>query len=145
MEIVDRIMSYFHKDAPQPLPEPDAKLALAALMVRIARADKAYAVEEISRIDKLLAELFSLNPVEAAKMRATCEKLDAVAPHEGNFAKLIRDSVGIEERKRAVKALHSVMIADGVERPEEESVLLETAQILGFEAGEIDSFKDQHI
>src|SRR6056297_768404 len=134
-------MGYFHAPEPAPLPEPDARLALAALMVRIAKADKAYAVEEISRIDKLLQELFALGPVEAAKMRATCEKLDAASAHEGRFAGLIRDSLGEADRLRAVEALHSVMRADGIERPEEEDVLIETATILGFGQPEIDALR----
>lgn len=137
MEIVDRIMGYFHAPEPEPLPEPDAKLALAALMVRIAKADKSYAVEEISRIDKILQELFSLGPVDAAKMRATCEKLDAASAHEGRFAKLIRDSLNEDDRLKAVEALHSVMLADGIERPEEEDVLVETATILGIGQADI--------
>lgn len=141
MELVDRIMGYFNTPEPEPLPEPDAKLALAALMVRIAKADKAYAVEEISRIDKLLQELYALGPVEAAKMRATCEKLDAAAPHEGRFAKLIRDSLGEADRLKAVEALHSVMRADGIERPEEEDVLIETATILGFGQSELGALR----
>ena len=88
-----------------------------------------------------MQELYALGPVEAAKMRATCEKLDAAAPHEGRFAKLIRDSLGEDDRLRAVEALHSVMRADGVERPEEEDVLIETATILGFGQPELDALR----
>ena len=81
MEFIDRILSRFHKSAPvrAPLPEPDANMALGALMIRVAKADKSYAVEEIAKIDKILAKLFGINPVEAAKMRALCEKLEAKA------------------------------------------------------------------
>ncbi|MCV2891735.1 TerB family tellurite resistance protein [Lentibacter sp. XHP0401] len=135
MEIIDRIMARFHKTAPvkAPLPEPDANMALVALMIRVAKADKSYAVEEIAKIDKLITELFGLNPVQAAKMRATCEKLEAAAPHEGKFAKLIHDSLDADKRLDALRALHSIMRADGVERPEEENVLIETSVALGFQ------------
>lgn len=136
MEIIDRILARFHKTAPlkAPLPEPDANMALVALMIRVAKADKLYAVEEIAKIDKLITELFGHNPVEAAKMRATCEKLEAVAPHEGHFAKLIHDSLTKSRRLKALRALHSVMRADGVERPEEEDVLIQTSAALGFKS-----------
>ena len=136
MEIIDRILAHFHKIAPvqTPLPEPDANMALVALMIRVAKADKSYAVQEIAKIDKLITELFGHNPVEAAKMRATCEKLEAAAPHEGHFAKLIHDSLPKSKRLNALRALHSIMRADGVERPEEENVLIETSAALGFKS-----------
>ena len=145
MEIIDRILARFHKTAPvqTPLPEPDANMALVALMIRVAKADKSYAVQEIAKIDKLITELFGHNPVEAAKMRATCEKLEAAAtcekleaaaPHEGHFAKLIHDSLPKSKRLNALRALHSIMRADGVERPEEENVLIETSAALGFKS-----------
>jgi len=134
MEFIDRILSRFHKSAPvrAPLPEPDANMALGALMIRVAKADKSYAVEEIVKIDKILAKLFGINPVEAAKMRALCEKLEAKAPHEGKFAKLIHDSLDEDKRLNALRALHAVMHADGIDRPEEETVLQETSLALGF-------------
>jgi uncharacterized tellurite resistance protein B-like protein len=121
MEFIDRILSRFHKSAPvsAPLPEPDANMALGALMIRVSKADKSYAVEEIAKIDKILAKIFGINPVEAAKMRALCEKLEAKAPHEG-------------KRLNALRALHAVMHADGIDRPEEETVLQETSLALGF-------------
>ena len=40
--------------APNRLPEPDARLALAALLVRVARADGLYAAEEVDKIDRIL-------------------------------------------------------------------------------------------
>jgi uncharacterized tellurite resistance protein B-like protein len=52
------------------LPAADARTALGALMVRAAKADKAYLFEEVEQIDAVLAKLYGLNPVQAAKMRA---------------------------------------------------------------------------
>ena len=56
---------------PTALPEPDEKLALGALLVRVAKSDNHYDAVEIGEIDRILAATFSLNPVAAAKMRAT--------------------------------------------------------------------------
>ncbi len=55
--------------APEParLPEPDARLALAALLVRVARTDGLYAAEEVERIDRVLAHRHGLDPFEAAR------------------------------------------------------------------------------
>ena len=107
----------------RPLPELDSQLALGALMVRVAKADKAYLIEEIGAIDRLLATCFDLNPVEAAKTRATCEKLEKEAPDDEEFIALIRDQVAYDMRVKFYRALFQVMVADGVQKPEEQAVL----------------------
>jgi len=113
------------------LPEPDAKLALAALMVRVAKSDNLYQVSEISLIDNYLAQHFGLGPVEAAKMRAKAEKLEHQAPPTGTFTGLIRDSVRYTERLEVLVALWAVSMADGVKRAEEAEVVARTAAALG--------------
>ncbi|MEX0316923.1 MULTISPECIES: TerB family tellurite resistance protein [unclassified Ruegeria] len=110
------------------LPDPDAELALGALMVRVAQADRDYQVEEISLIDKILARLYQHNAIEAAKVRATCEKLHAAAPETDTFGKLIRETTGLEERLAAMDALWEVVLADG-ETKEGELKILEEARI----------------
>ena len=80
------------------LSEPDAALALGALLVRVAKSDHSYRVEEIQRIDRLLARIHQLSGVQAAKMRATCEKMEKSAPPTEIFAELIREGVDFEGR-----------------------------------------------
>lgn len=119
MPLFSRLLSAFRASEPKPLPQPDADLALGALLVRIARSDHTYRVEEIRRIDRILARLFRLNPVQAAKMRATCEKLEAQAPGTPNFAQLIHDNVDHSHRLDALQAIYEVMIADDTKADEE--------------------------
>ncbi|SER06323.1 TerB family tellurite resistance protein [Thalassovita taeanensis] len=107
-----------HRSEPD-LPEPDAKLALGALLVRVAKSDHRYHVKEIQRIDRLLAQMHGLNPVAAAKMRALCEKLEARAPHTDVFAALIREGVDFEDRFGALEAMWQVILADGEQTSEE--------------------------
>lgn len=116
---------------PEHLPEPDAKLALGALMVRVAKADKTYRVEEIALIDRLLADRFQLNPVEAAKMRATCEKLEHDAPDSHEFEELVKQGVHYPDRLSIYHALWRIMLADGHQHTKEHAVLKETADALG--------------
>ena len=49
-----------------PLPADDARLALATLLVRIAKSDHHYAFEEIVKIDEVLAERYDLSVIAAA-------------------------------------------------------------------------------
>ncbi|MGR3839670.1 MAG: tellurite resistance TerB family protein, partial [Cognatishimia sp.] len=80
------------------LPEPDDKLALAALLVRVAKSDSFYHVAEIVEIDQILAAGFDMNPVEAARLRATAEKLEAQAPDTQKFAQIVCESVDYAQR-----------------------------------------------
>ena len=122
--ILDRVLALFggHK-ADQPLPEPDARLALGALLVRVAKSDAHYKFDEIKQIDRILALRNALNPIEAAKLRATCEKLEAQAPETAEFAALIRENVAYAERVGAVAALWQVVLADGIRHENEEALV----------------------
>lgn len=114
-----------------PLPEPDEHLAMGALLVRVAKSDQHYDVLEIGEIDRLLSESFSLKPIEAAKMRATCEKLEAQAPGTPDFALLIRQTVDYPHRLEMIKSFSRVIMADGRHTPEESQVLGDILKIFG--------------
>jgi uncharacterized tellurite resistance protein B-like protein len=126
---------------PGELPDPDAELALGALLVRVAKSDREYQVSEISLIDRILARLYQHNAVEAAKIRATCEKLHAAAPESDTFAKLIRETTGIDERLAALDALWEVVLADGVQNDDEFRIVEEARAAMGL--SEIDSEKSR--
>ncbi len=111
--MLKKFFQAFRPPQTQQLPDPDAELALGALMVRVAQADRDYKLEEISLIDRILARLYQHNAIEAAKVRATCEKLHAAAPETDTFGKLIRETTGLEERMAALDALWEVVLADG--------------------------------
>lgn len=115
MSLLGRLLHRFRDAHAEPLPAPDEKLALGALLVRVAKSDKVYTVSEISLIDRILAQHFGLNPVAAAKMRATCEKLQAAAPESDEFAELIRKELSYDERMEALCDLWQVVRADGSE------------------------------
>ena len=55
---------------PAPMADLDSQLALAALLVRIARSDDDYAQIEMERIDRILATRYRLNPAEARSLRS---------------------------------------------------------------------------
>ncbi|AHD00435.1 TerB family tellurite resistance protein [Leisingera methylohalidivorans] len=113
------------------LPDPDAELALGALLVRVAQSDREYQLEEISLIDRILARLYQHNAIEAAKVRATCEKLHAAAPETDTFGRLIRETTGLEERLAAMDALWEVVLADGNEHAGEVTIVEEARKAMG--------------
>lgn len=117
------LLKGFREKHPDPLPAPDAKLALGALLVRVAKSDKVYSVAEISLIDRILGQHFNLKPIAAAKMRATCEKLQAAAPASDSFAKLIRDGLSHADRMEALTDLWMVVLADGTQDEAEVAIV----------------------
>lgn len=116
---------------PAPLPPPDARLALAALLVRIARADGDYADEEVRRIDRILAARYGLSPFEVSKLRRESEALEAEAPDTVRFTRALKEAVPYEERVGVIEALWEVVLADGARDSEEDSLLRTIAPLLG--------------
>lgn len=117
--------------APEPLPDTDARLALSALLVRLARSDGDYAASEIARIDRVLAARYGLNQVEAAKLRAKGEAVEHDAPDTVRFTRAIKDAVPYEERAAVIEALWEVALADGDRDHEEDALLRLVAPMLG--------------
>jgi uncharacterized tellurite resistance protein B-like protein len=132
MTMFDRILSLF-KDKPTEtmLPAADAKHALGALLVRAAKADRAYLFEEVEQIDAILASRYDLNPVEAAMLRAECELLETEMPVTEDLAGILHDAIPAEEREAIVEALWRVVFADGVEVEPEDDLLHEVESALG--------------
>lgn len=116
---------------PQMLPDTDARVALGALLVRLARTDGDYAAVEIAQIDASLAKRYGLTSADAAALRAQCEALEAEAPDTVRFTRAIKDAVDYENRLAVLEAMWSVVLADGVRDHEEDSMMRMTASLLG--------------
>ena len=122
---------------PKPLPQPNAQLALGALLVRVALANREYVASEVAQIDKILAATFTLGPIDAAKLRAECEALERHAPGTPEFAKILRQEVGYADRKALADAMWAVAIADGRRDDDEELQLLAIETALGLSDADI--------
>lgn len=129
----ERLQALFHNPSSYetPLPDADARHLMGTLLVRAAKSDNAYLFEEVQLIDKVLAERNGLNPVEAAKMRAACEKLEASMPGTGDLARRLRDTVSTAEKEATLRALWRVVFADGIKREVEDRMLHQIEEVLG--------------
>ena len=119
------------KATPKPLPQPNAQLALGALLVRVALADRNYRASEIGQIDRILAQTFGLKPIEAAKLRATCEALERDAPGTPEFTRILREEVDYNDRKALGEAMWQVALSDGARNDDEEIQLVAIETALG--------------
>ena len=128
-----KLLSGLMAPDPAPLPQEDAKLALTALLVRLARADGHYAPEEIERIDRITAARYGLSPFEAAALRREAEAVEAEAPDTVRFTRAIKDAVLYEDRIGVIEALWQVALADGERDADENALLRMVAPLLGVE------------
>lgn len=119
--------------APEParLAEPDAKLALAALLVRVARTDGLYAAEEVERIDRVLARHHGLDPFAAARLRTEAEEVEREAPDTVRFTRALKEATALEDRAELMTALWSVALADGLRGADEDRLMRLVANLLG--------------
>lgn len=131
------------KPAPAPLPQPNAQLALGALLVRVAFADRNYNAKEIGQIDRILSQTFDIGPIEAAKLRAVCEKLEHDAPDTSEFARILREEVDYAHRLSLGQAMWSVALADGHRHEAEEIQLLAIETALGLTDTDIEALRKE--
>ncbi|WP_050527657.1 tellurite resistance TerB family protein [Pseudorhodobacter aquimaris] len=116
---------------PERLPDPDADLALAALLVRLARADGDYAKSEVARIDRVLGTQRGISQAEAADLRARAEVLEAEAPDTVRFTRAIKEATALEDRTHLLEAMWSVALADSARDAAEDQLMRLVANLLG--------------
>ena len=115
--------------APNPLEVGDARLALAALLVRLARIDHDYAAIEVTRIDRILSRRYQLaDPTELRKGAETVEETVGDTVH---LTRLIKAAVPYVDRFELVVDLWSLALADGTRDHTENSFLRLVAKLVG--------------
>jgi uncharacterized tellurite resistance protein B-like protein len=129
--MIDALLRRLMAPAPTRLPEPDARQALAALLVRVARTDGLYSAEEVDHIDRVLMAHHGLSPFEAARLRSDAEEMETQAPDTVRFTRALKAATAPEDRSALIEALWSIALADGLRDAEEDRLLRMVASLLG--------------
>ena len=116
---------------PEPLSPEDCRLAVAALMVRLARADDHYTGVEKTMILSVLMDRYGVDEGAAEALRAEAEELETQSPDTVRFTKVVKSCVPYEERSNVVKSLWRVALADGTRNFEEDGFLRLVVNLLG--------------
>ncbi len=117
--------------APTQLPDSDARLALTALLVRVARSDNDYSTAERTRIQSIISARYGLDDDARDALLADAEVLESEAPDTVRFTRSIKEAVAYEDRLAVVEALWQVVLADGERAQEEDALLRLVANLLG--------------
>ncbi len=117
--------------APEPIVADDARLALGALLVRIARSDEDYAQVEKDQIKSVLQARYGLS--DASAVLAECEALEAQAPDTVRFTRAIKDAVAYEDRIGVVEDMWAIVLADGVRDAHENQIMRMVPPMIGVE------------
>jgi len=126
-----KILSGLGRSAPDVSASPPARLALAALLVRVARADDEFHQTEAQAIDRFLADHFGLGAFAAVALRQEAEVLEADAPDTVRFTRTLKEAVPHEDRVALLEALWSVALSDGKRSSDEDATLRLVANLLG--------------
>jgi len=127
----DALLKALTGPAPAPLPPEDARLALTALLVRIARSDGDYAEVEIAQITRIISKRYDLDENATTSLLWEAESLEEQAPDTVRFTRAIKDAVPYEDRVSVVAAAWAVVLADGERADEENALMRLIANLLG--------------
>ncbi|MCP5037066.1 MAG: TerB family tellurite resistance protein [Rhodobacteraceae bacterium] len=127
----DALLKRLTGPAPTPLPPADARLALTALLVRIARSDGDYADVEIAQITRIVSKRYDLDADTTTSLLWEAEALEEQAPDTVRFTRAIKDAVPYEDRVSVVSAAWAVVLADGERADEENALMRLIANLLG--------------
>ena len=131
------------EDAPSPLAVADQRIAMAALLVRVAVSDESYDAVERDTIDVVLAERFDLSAQDAKELREEGETLERDAPDTVRFTRVLKDAVPFEDRSTLAVALWRVALADGKRAAEENALLRQVVNLLGISDMESNTARQQ--
>ena len=116
---------------PAQVQDDDARLALGALLVRIARSDEDYAKVEQDQIKAVLSRRYP--NADATALLAECETLESEAPDTVRFTRAIKDAVAYEDRLGVVEDMWRIVLADGVRDAHENQLMRMVPPMIGVE------------
>lgn len=116
---------------PDALPDGDARLALTALLVRIARSDGHFDLAEKENILRIGQNRYGLSQDDASGLLEEAIALENEAPDTVRFTRAIKDAVPYEDRLGVVEALWQVALADGERDASEDAIIRMASNFLG--------------
>ena len=118
-------------EKPDPVSTEDAHVALAALLVRIAKSDSQYDRSEVETIKHVLMKQFKMSEEKSISTIETAEQLEAEAPDTVRFTRALKNTIPFESRRQIIEGLWLVALADDARDSQEDAIIRLAAQLLG--------------
>lgn len=120
--MLDRLTRWL-RAAPPLDPERQARLALAALLVRIARVDGDYSELEARMICGFVAARFAMRPSEADELVKDAEAHEQKVGDTVHLTRKVKDVIALDDRPALLAEMWQIVLSDD-ERHEEENGLM---------------------
>ncbi len=127
--MLSRLTKFLRPESPAPL--PDGKVAVAALLVRVARADHDYMEAEARLIDGFISARFGLNPVQTTALRAAAESYEASVGDTVHLTRIVKDVVPLDDRPELLVQMWQIILSDADRHDEENGLMRLVCNLLG--------------
>ncbi len=128
--------------APAARPEGELRLAVAALLVEMARADFQADAGELDRARTALVGRYGLTPEEAASLLAAAEREADQAVSLFRFTRLINERLDAADKLELVRMLWEVAYADGRLDKHEDALMHKLADLMYVPLSDLMRLKD---
>ena len=122
------LLSLLDSPAPTPLADDDARTALTALLIRLAREDGHYDTREKATIEQIISARYN---TDINQLMADAETFEREAGDTVRITRLIKDGIPYEDRIEVVEALWQVVLADNTRADEENAFLRLVVSLIG--------------
>lgn len=123
-------------------PPGDDNVALAALLVHVARIDGTFDEREARSLRAMLQGRFGLNAAEAADLTERAADLDRETGDVSDLVERMGHSSSPEARRRVLAMAYAVAAADGVIAEFEDDLVWRLGHLLGFDDAAIREVRD---
>ena len=129
--MLKNILKIFADDSVSKLEPDDARLAITALMIRVARSDDDYSKAELNNIISLISARFKLSNDEANELIKEAELVEEQAPDTVRFTKSIKSAIDFDDRIAIIEDLWSVVLTDSFRDTNEDALIRTVVSLLG--------------
>ncbi|MFN4057261.1 MAG: TerB family tellurite resistance protein [Roseinatronobacter sp.] len=116
---------------PAPPDHRDDDIRVAALLVRVARADGDYSAAEQGLIDTALTALLGVAPAQATALREAGEELDRVTGDTVHLTRRVKDRIALADRPALLRAMWRIILSDNARHEEEDGFMRLVTNLLG--------------
>jgi uncharacterized tellurite resistance protein B-like protein len=139
--LLDALKRILTTEEPVEMSQPDARQAVAALLIHASRIDDAIDPAEVAARDRLLKEKFDLEEGEIAELVMEAESAASEATDLFRFTRAVKETYDRKHRGRIVEMLWEMVLADGEVDAAESHLIWRVSGLLGFTTRENGDFR----